>query len=349
MVASLPLEPVPACPVCGTDGPVELADCHDFVYGLEGRWAFRRCAQCSSRWLDPRPARAALPLLHPPAYYTHRAPGVPLQPPEGLTMQSVFSLKLGVVAGAFGYQDIVDQAPQLALAQLGRRLARLSVLADWAGHYVRFIPRRAGGRLLDVGSGNGTYLALMRALGWSVEGIEPDAGAGALARRAGLAIRSGTVEDLRLDAAIYDAITLHHVLEHFGNPGEVLRKLATGLRPGGLLVSISPNPQSVLSRWFGRDWRGLEPPRHPVLPTRAGYDSLLARAGLEPVRLWTSIRTTSWMLYESLVTRRTGHTEPYRVRPVPEALSALVHVLAFASGAGEEVICLARRPSRAAA
>ena len=40
-----------------------------------------------------------------------------------------------------------------------------------------FLRYEHGGRLLDLGSGSGQYLATMRTLGWEVYGIDPDAGA----------------------------------------------------------------------------------------------------------------------------------------------------------------------------
>lgn len=347
MSETVACEAAPECPCCGAAGAVALTDCHDFVHGMDGRWDFRRCARCGSLWLDPRPAREALPMLYPDAYYTHTPPGAPLEPPPGFGMRAVFSLKLGIVAGAFNYGGLDARTPLPAVARAARRLAALPLLAGWAGHYVRFVPFRPGGQLLDVGSANGTFLLRMRELGWAVEGIEPDAAAAALAAEAGLSVYSGPVEEAPLEAERYDAITLHHVIEHFADPGSVLSRLAVALRPGGLLVSVSPNPCGLLARWFGRDWRGLEPPRHAALPGPRGYAALLARAGLQPVRIWTSTRTTPWMCYESLAIRRTGRTEAYRLRAGPEALASLARILAFAARAGEEVICSARKPAAA--
>ena len=34
------------------------------------------------------------------------------------------------------------------------------------------------------------------------------------------------------------------------------------MAPGGVLIAVTPNIESLVHRWFNADWRGLEPPRH---------------------------------------------------------------------------------------
>ena len=47
---------------------------------------------------------------------------------------------------------------------------------------------RGRGRLLDVGCGNGSYLSLMRTLGWDVAGVDVDPQAVAVCRARGLSV-----------------------------------------------------------------------------------------------------------------------------------------------------------------
>ena len=60
---------------------------------------------------------------------------------------------------------------------------------------------KKGGRLLDVGCGNGLFLEKMRNLGWEVVGVETDEKAVEVARkRFGLDIYHGTLEQVNFPA-----------------------------------------------------------------------------------------------------------------------------------------------------
>lgn len=317
-------------------------DCPDPVFELPGAWQFRRCPRCASLWLDPRPAPAARPALYPGRYYTHVPPPAPLAAPPGRLARRAFSAKLAVVAEAYGYAGLASRAPQ-DLSALGRLARRVPALRRWAGFYVRFLPYQAGGRLLDAGCGNGAFLLQMQALGWEVAGLEPDPAAAALATAAGLPVAVADLAGATLPGERYDAITLAHVLEHVADPGVVLARLSAALRPGGRLVSISPNPAGLLAGWFGCAWRGLEPPRHLVLPSPAGYRLLLARLGLRG-QVWTSLRTLPWMGRESLAIRRAGQIGADPGRLAPAALGLVTRLAALPlPEAGEEVVVVATK------
>lgn len=120
-----------------------------------------------------------------------------------------------------------EEAPRATLWR--RRLARIDV-------------RRKPGSVLDVGCGDGHFLALARAAGWKVEGIEfsPE-GARRAATRLGRPVAIG---DLALSEQIpgpFDAITLWHVLEHLPDPRPMLRAARRRLARGGLLAVAVPN------------------------------------------------------------------------------------------------------------
>jgi SAM-dependent methyltransferase len=149
---------------------------------------------------------------------------------------------------------------------------------------IRHLPARPGGRLLDVGCGSGAFVRTMAELGWRAEGIDPDPAAVASARAAGLAVTAGTLEaiDDSEHGGAYDAITFSHVIEHLHDPAADLERARRLLRPGGMLWIATPNLESLGHRRFGRDWAGLDPPRHLVLFTRASLERLLRGAGFAP-------------------------------------------------------------------
>lgn len=149
---------------------------------------------------------------------------------------------------------------------------------------VRHLPAKQGGRLLDVGCGDGAFVSYMTHLGWEAEGVDPDAAAIESGRAAGLNVTQGTLAaiDDAEHIGVYDAITMSHVIEHVHHPVEELERVHRLLRPGGLLWVATPNLEALGHRRFGRDWLGLDPPRHLVLFTQASLDRLIRQAGLEP-------------------------------------------------------------------
>lgn len=104
---------------------------------------------------------------------------------------------------------------------------------------------RDGGRLLDVGTGDGHFLAVAGAA-FDAEGTEPSLAGCRRAEGRGVRVRQGTLAELALPAAHYDVVTLWHVLEHLPYPVDELRRVRALLAPGGLVVAAVPNERRLL-------------------------------------------------------------------------------------------------------
>ncbi|MGE0800939.1 MAG: class I SAM-dependent methyltransferase [Lautropia sp.] len=105
---------------------------------------------------------------------------------------------------------------------------------------------RARTRVVDVGGGGGEFAYLMKTLGLDVLAIEPNRDyAGYAAREYGLMVARGFVDEVALEAASCDLITIWHVLEHTEDPADVLERLGRALRPTGLLVVEVPNVEAT--------------------------------------------------------------------------------------------------------
>ena len=137
---------------------------------------------------------------------------------------------------------------------------------------------------MDIGCGNGSYLLLAQEAGWDVEGLDFDPEAVKICLAAGLNVRVGGIEILQDKKNFYDAITLSHVIEHVHEPAKLLNQILALLKPGGMLWLATPNIDSLLSRRYGSDWRGLEPPRHLVLFNRESLYFLLHQTGFSEVK-----------------------------------------------------------------
>jgi ubiquinone/menaquinone biosynthesis C-methylase UbiE len=119
------------------------------------------------------------------------------------------------------------------------------------------IHRLGGGRLgLDVGCGQGAYVARMRALGFDVVGIDASPGQVAMATRnvgaPGL-VTAGSVLRIPSKAEAYDFAYTINVLHHLPSVDDqrlAFAELFRVLRPGGLLFVHEINTRNILFRFY---------------------------------------------------------------------------------------------------
>jgi len=150
-------------------------------------------------------------------------------------------------------------------------------------------------RLLDFGCGSGAFLLRMRQRGWNVAGLDTS---GSIARRLQeeheLRVLIGTLPHPALTPDSFDLITLWHSLEHVHQPLQVLCEANRLLTSGGKLLVAVPNIASVSFRWFGRNWFGLDVPRHLVHFSPQTLCKMIEKAGFvfESLRM---MRQSYWL------------------------------------------------------
>lgn len=270
------LERVEACPACGArERRVLHAALRDRLFAAPGSWDLQECLACGSAFLDPRPTEASIGLAYE-RYFGAERP---------LEAGSIGSRRAAILNGhlnrALGY----DLHPSSRLAWLVPLFPKRRWRAEWSVRHLRRPPGAA--RLLDVGCGTGEFLVRMREAGWEVAGIEPDAASAEIARSKGLDVQQAGLGDARLDDGAFAAITLNHVLEHLHDPRAALERCRALLRPGGVVWIATPNIASLGHARFGRDWFGLDPPRHLVLfSPRALEDALAGFAEIRRIRAY---------------------------------------------------------------
>ena len=114
----------------------------------------------------------------------------------------------------------------------------------------------AGGRLLDIGAGDGHFLSFASAH-FEIFGTETSQTAAGLARTRGFDLQLGQLTDLHFEEA-FDAITMWHTLEHMPNPGDTLRQAGRLLQPNGWLILAVPNETFPLIKNRIKRWVGME-------------------------------------------------------------------------------------------
>ena len=335
--------PQPLCPNCGADGVEAYSELRDKLYGAPGLWRMQRCrnARCGVYWADPAPHPDDLPRAYRD-YYTHARDAEGRRPSD-----FYFAVRKAYIARTLGYRN--------GEAWLPRQLSRLVPLLperSQSALYARFyLPWKKDGHLLEVGCGAGKQLEAMAHAGWKVRGVDFDPGAVAVAHTRGLDVAVGDVRDLKLPEASFDAIVMAHVLEHVFDPVGLLTECARLLKPGGRLVSITPNADSLGHRIFRRAWRGLEPPRHIVIYTPDGLRLACARAGLPVERIDITARDAANLLLASARIRTSEHDaqilHPQAGMRPPFPLRVLAGIERvgnfFGRAWGEELVLIARK------
>ncbi|WP_372791881.1 class I SAM-dependent methyltransferase [Paraconexibacter sp.] len=108
---------------------------------------------------------------------------------------------------------------------------------------------RGCGRVLELGYGVGLMTGALRDRGVPIEVVEgsPLLAAQARAAHPGLVVHEAMFEAFA-PATAFDAVLALHVVEHVDEPRPLLTHLAGLLRPGGKLVVVVPNAESLHRR-----------------------------------------------------------------------------------------------------
>jgi len=145
-------------------------------------------------------------------------------------------------------------------------------------------------RLLEVGSGHGLFLKVMRDAGVQAEGVELHAGAAKKsAELYGVKVHHGTLESFAGDR--YAVIAVWDLIEHVADPNPLLAKVHALLPGGGHLFIETPDEEALLDRavlllarigvtWPADLFYGIH---HLVLFRRQSMRRLLDRHGFEVI------------------------------------------------------------------
>lgn len=252
------LEEVDSCPYCGsTARTIAYENVQDWsFYCAPGKWTYWDCARCEALYLNPRPTEASIGKAYA-RYYTH----------SNNARSIVQQTKIRVKNEIYCHSVNVNLSPRLHISKwfgFAIKPFRMLVHIPFELETLANLPK---GKLLDVGCGSGNMLNLAKQLGWDVTGLEIDTNAVKAARGQALNVIEGDFRKLQQFTSKFECIICSHVLEHVHLPLELLALLLKALKPQGVLLLSLPNSKSYVRKQFGRNWRGLEAPRHVAIPT----------------------------------------------------------------------------------
>lgn len=269
-MTDIPLIQIP-CPLCGGTRTREVTSTVDYVYGIAGQYRFVRCRGCRHLYMNPRPSDESLMQCYPQTYAPHYDPASS--------------------AATSRDNDAIPGTPRTA-STLRRLLARVPLLKRflfWLGQQhatiVPPLPASQPRRLLEIGCAHGGYLQQAAALGWNVDGIEPDPQAAERACERGFVVQTTTLAQADLPEESREAIVAWMVLEHVPDPQQMVQHAQRVLTPGGTFCVSVPNAAGYERRLFGRFWLGYDAPRHLQVFTARRLRRLLQQLGFVEVKI----------------------------------------------------------------
>jgi SAM-dependent methyltransferase len=156
---------------------------------------------------------------------------------------------------------------------------------------------RPGEKILDVGSGSGLSLMEATALGGQAFGVEADPNVRRIAEELGMSVHIGSLHDNPFPGQSFDLIVLNQVIEHIPDPGAALERIRSRLAPGGRVMMVLPNRNSLWCRISGERWINWHIPYHLHHFTAKGFRLFAVRHGFRVVRsrtitpnIWTVLQ-----------------------------------------------------------
>ena len=164
------------CNLCDSDNSSIFFKGKDMVHKKKGLFTVVKCMNCGLIYTNPRPKENIISKYYPDEYWD--------------------------------INDNEDEGMDIKLKKLVHKfINKIS--------YKMTISPQLGGKILDIGCGDGKRLLELRKEGWDTYGVEiSDLAAEYVREKYGLNVFTGIVEDARFEDEFFDVIILSNVLEH---------------------------------------------------------------------------------------------------------------------------------------
>lgn len=211
-------------------------------------------------------------------------------------------------------------------------------------HYAMLARYCKSGICLDVGASAGFFVKTAADHGWDAHGIELSKDTSRLAReRYGVDVQTARLEETTFEPASFDAITLWDLIEHLPDPFDTMQRIVSLLKPGGVVLILTPNLDGLFARGSYRVarridyWPAVTPPGHLFQFSAKSLTALLERVGL------TVLETRNEpMPYRGIFGGPRQLIKPKRLAYA--MVFAPLMLLGPRLGAGDQIVLTARRP-----
>lgn len=145
------------------------------------------------------------------------------------------------------------------------------------------------GKILDIGCSIGLFMEVAQKSGFECIGLEPEPKSREYALNRGLDVRPNLFKDAGFSPGSFDAITMFGVMEHLSHPKQILAEIWDTLKPGGIVMAISPNVYCLANGTLHEQARTFTGRNHLSYFSRDTFSDLFERNGYEVIHQDTAL------------------------------------------------------------
>jgi SAM-dependent methyltransferase len=231
------------CKVCGAAVGCRSYTAREMMFGTRETFEYLECEACQTLQISEVPKD--LSRYYPPNYYS-------FAPDQS---RSIFR-------NARRARDRYGFSGEGLFGSVLSRLRQPPPYVTW----LKRLGVNYESKILDVGCGGGVLISSIGDAGFDATGIDAFIDKSRTLPN-GVQVLRQSLEDT---TGQYDAVMLHHSLEHMSHPAEAIRHTRRILKPGGAALIRIPVAGQLAWRRYGTNWVGLDAPRHLCIPSLAG-------------------------------------------------------------------------------
>jgi SAM-dependent methyltransferase len=247
------------CKICGNEHSNRLIKAREMMFGFRDEFNYLECSRCGCIQLIDIPSD--LLKYYPDNYYSFDEYDESVLAKKTLKSR-IKKLSLNHEMGYFN--------------PIGRLLLKTIVKKTVPLMSVQLLNLKYTSKILDIGSGTGTLLLIMKSLGFkNLTGVDPFIKA-EINYKCGVNILKQHPEEIE---GKFDFIMLHHALEHMDHPLEKLKTIYKLLNHNSYVLIRIPVASSYAYRKYKTNWVQFDAPRHFYLHTTTSIQILAKQAG----------------------------------------------------------------------
>jgi len=171
----------------------------------------------------------------------------------------------------------------------GRSIFKLKNL--WDRYFYKSILKKinaASISVLDIGGGTGDVLNTLKSTDKRIvytEIVDIDKNSQLMAEKQGHVYTHSTIEAYKTDKK-FNVILMLNIIEHIGNPAQMIAKAGELLATGGIIIIKTPNSDSLDARLFKNYyWGGLHCPRHWIIFSDYSFRKMIEQIPLVIIKI----------------------------------------------------------------
>ena len=174
-------------------------------------------------------------------------------------------------------------------------------LKNWYCDTIPFVNKSRPGNVLDIGAGLGFFLSAIDSK-WKKYAVEISKTGCDFMRKSfpDIEVHNKYLSDCTFQDDYFDIVMFYHVIEHLSDPGDVLKDIFRILRPGGILITGTPNVGSWIAKRYKGNYRQLGP-GHTCLFNPKSLEEILLRNGFNTFKVEYPFWKTDYAKLKNLI------------------------------------------------